>query len=234
MTSAHTDALLAVAESQLGYAEQADGTTKFGHWYEATHAKKPGFADAAWCDMFVSWAATQTGQADAVGQFAWTPDHAQWYKDQGAWGSVPQPGAVVFFDWDGSNDIAAIDHVGLVKSVTGPETVTTIEGNISNQVVSKTRDHATIVGYGYPDKVREKNQAKVKLAAASGQGHSGQAGTQALAMTATAPAGPGAADATAVMATAALVPAVLAAALVKRAGLTGRLRALRERLGTTG
>lgn len=162
--SNHTDALLRVAESQLGYGEGPGGLTKFGQWYQQAHAKEPGYSNAAWCDMFVSWAATQVGQQHDVGQHAWTVDHAKWFKNQGAWGTKPKPGAIVFFDWDGSDDIDAIDHVGLVKSVINDSTIKTIEGNISNAVVSKTRSDATIVGYGYPDVVREKNQRKVILA----------------------------------------------------------------------
>lgn len=241
--SAHARALIKTAESQLGYTEQPGGHTKFGHWYQATHATQPGYANAAWCDMFISWAATQTGQADAVGQFAWTPDHAQWYKDQGAWGGTPAPGAIVFFDWDGSDDIAAIDHVGLVKDVLGPATVRTIEGNIDDQVVTKIRDHATIVGYGYPDKVRQNLHAKAKAKAGhakttadgktgqAGHTQTGQAHTQALALSGpTRPDPTTPADATAAAAGAALIPALLAAAALKRADLTGRLRRLRTRL----
>ncbi|GAA0389719.1 hypothetical protein Acor_76810 [Acrocarpospora corrugata] len=158
MTS-YSDALLKMANSQLGYAE-VNGASKFGEWFGKTVAKKPGYKDAAWCDMFVSWAAHQAGMAAHVGQFAWTPDHAKWFQQHGAWGSMPKPGAVVFFDWGHSKNINAIDHVGLVKSVINSTTVRTIEGNISDAVVSKIRDHSTIVGYGYPDKVRDNQQTQ--------------------------------------------------------------------------
>ncbi|MEV5413592.1 CHAP domain-containing protein [Thermopolyspora sp. NPDC052614] len=160
----YSDALLKVAESQLGYSEGPGGLTKFGQWYEATHAKEPGYSNAAWCDMFVSWAAMQAGQQEDVGQNAWTVDHAKWFQRHNAWGDKPMPGAVVFFDWGGSKDIDAIDHVGLVKSVVNDHTIKTIEGNISNAVVSKTRTSDKIVGYGYPDAVRKMNQRKVVLA----------------------------------------------------------------------
>lgn len=163
--SHHTDALLQIAESQLGYGEGPGGLTKFGQWYQQTHAKEPGFSNAAWCDMFVSWAATQVGQQEEVGQYAWTVDHAKWFKSKGAFGDKPVPGAIVFFDWDGSDSIDAIDHVGLVKKVINDHTIQTIEGNISNAVVSKTRSDATIVGYGYPEVVRQQNQQRKILLA---------------------------------------------------------------------
>ncbi|WP_061296373.1 CHAP domain-containing protein [Herbidospora cretacea] len=164
----YADALINMAGSQMGYAE-VNGSSKFGEWFGQNIVKKPGYKDAAWCDMFVSWAAHQTGQAQDVGQFSYTPEHAQWFKDQGAWGTKPVPGAVVFFDWGHSKNISAIDHVGLVKKVINDHTIQTIEGNISNMVVSKIRTDSTIVGYGYPEKIREKDQAKektIQLAAA--------------------------------------------------------------------
>ncbi|WP_062347330.1 CHAP domain-containing protein [Herbidospora yilanensis] len=157
----YADALINMANSQMGYAE-VNGSSKFGEWFGQNVVKKPGYKDAAWCDMFVSWAAHQTGQAQDVGQFSYTPEHAQWFKDQGAWGTKPVPGAIVFFDWGHSKQISAIDHVGLVKEVINDQTVQTIEGNISNAVVTKLRTDGTIVGYGYPEKVREKFQAQEK------------------------------------------------------------------------
>ncbi|WP_062430711.1 CHAP domain-containing protein [Herbidospora daliensis] len=158
----YADALINVANSQMGYAE-VNGSSKFGEWFGQNVVKKAGYKDAAWCDMFVSWAAHQTGQAQDVGQFAYTPEHAQWFENQGAWGTTPVPGAVVFFDWGHSKNISAIDHVGLVKKVINDHTIETIEGNISNMVVSKVRTDNTIVGYGYPEKIREKFQAKEKV-----------------------------------------------------------------------
>ncbi len=156
MTNYHANQLLKVAESQLGYTESGNGYTKFGQWYQDTHAKQPGFANAAWCDMFVSWSAKQVGQEAEVGHAAFTVDHAKWFEQQGAWGTTPKPGAIVFYDWQGTKDISGIDHVGLVKSVTGDGKIQTIEGNIGDAVVAKTRPTDKVVGYGYPDMVRQK------------------------------------------------------------------------------
>jgi hypothetical protein len=156
MTNNYANQLLKVAESQLGYTEGSNGYTKFGQWYQDTHAKQPGFSNASWCDMFVSWSAKQVGQEDAVGHAAWTVDHAKWFEQQGAWGTTPKPGAIVFYDWQGSKDINGIDHVGMVKSVTADGKIQTIEGNVSNAVVAKTRTTDDVVGYGYPDMVRQK------------------------------------------------------------------------------
>jgi len=234
--SHHTDALLQIAESQLGYGEGPGGLTKFGQWYQATHAKEPGFSNAAWCDMFVSWAATQVGQQEEVGQYAWTVDHAKWFKSKGAFGDKPMPGAIVFFDWDGSDDIDAIDHVGLVKKVINDHTIQTIEGNISNAVVSKTRSDATIVGYGYPEVVRQQNQRKVLLAKQKSDAKKDQQVT-----TEAATSGGSAGTTTATQTPAShghegvlepltlggvLIPAVLAAAVLKSGSLRQRLARL--------
>lgn len=231
--SHHNDALLKIAESQLGYREEPNGHTKFGEWYQKTHAKEPGFTNAAWCDMFISWAATQVGQQEEVGQHAWTVAHAKWFKSKGAFGDKPKPGALVFFDWGGSDNIDAIDHVGLVKEVISDSKIKTIEGNISKAVVFKVRTDATIVGYGYPDVVREKNQRKVILAnkKKDDQKKADQA-TQATTATTTTASTPSAVESGAegvvepLALGGILLPAVLAAAVLKKSSVRQRLARL--------
>lgn len=234
--SHHTDALLKVAESQLGYGEGPGGHTKFGQWYQNTHAKEPGYSNAAWCDMFVSWAATQVGLQDAVGQYAWTVEHAKWFESKGAFGDKPVPGAIVFFDWGGSDEIDAIDHVGLVKEVLSDGTIKTIEGNISNAVVSKIRSDATIVGYGYPEVVRQQNQRKTVLvgqkknaeqkaeeAAGSYADRGSSEATTSTSTTTPAAEHEGVMEPLAVSAV--LLPVLIAAAVVKKSSLGQRLAA---------
>ncbi|MCA2227241.1 CHAP domain-containing protein [Nonomuraea aurantiaca] len=141
-------------ESQLGYSEKADAYTKFGHWYGKNVEFDADYTSAPWCDMYLSWAAHKLGYQDWIGQFAWTVGHAEWFKEQGAWGHKPKPGALVFYDWSGSNDIDAIDHVGLVTKVEGDK-IFTIEGNIDGGVAKrKERDTSKVVGYGYPEKIK--------------------------------------------------------------------------------
>lgn len=151
-------------ESQLGYSEKGDAYTKFGHWYGKNVEFDADYTSAPWCDMYLSWAAHKLGYEDWIGQFAWTVQHAEWFKEQGAWGHKPQPGAVVFYDWGGSNDIDAIDHVGLVTKVEGDK-IFTIEGNIDGGVAKrKERDTSKVVGYGYPEKIKTRleNEAAQK------------------------------------------------------------------------
>ncbi|MFB9891730.1 CHAP domain-containing protein [Planobispora takensis] len=141
-------------ESQLGYAEKSNGYTKFGDWYGSSVEFDADYTNAPWCDMYLSWAAKKLGYEDWIGQFAYTVYHAEWFREQDAWGTVPKPGAIVFFDWGGSKKIDNIDHVGIVTRVEG-KVVHTIEGNIDGGVAKrKERDASKIVGYGYPEKIK--------------------------------------------------------------------------------
>jgi hypothetical protein len=147
--------LLQVAIKQLGYSENSSGYTKFGDWYSKNIAGGDSYyTTAPWCDMFLAWAASQAGVVDQTGEFASTIDHAKWFQQHGAWGHTPEPGAIVFFSWDGSLSTDDIAHVGLVESVDG-STLHTIEANTTGgELMRKTRDTSVVVGYGYPAKVQ--------------------------------------------------------------------------------
>ncbi|TDE22782.1 CHAP domain-containing protein, partial [Nonomuraea mesophila] len=143
-------------ERQLGYSEKAGAYTKFGSWYGKNVEFDADYSSAPWCDMMLSWAAHKLGYEEWIGQFAWTVAHAKWFKEQGAWGKKPKPGAIVFYDWSGSNKISRIDHVGVVTRVEG-NTIHTIEGNIDGGVAKrKKRDTSKVVGYGYPEEIKER------------------------------------------------------------------------------
>lgn len=149
------DALLGIMEPELGYKEGPGRHSKFGEWYSLTVVQDPQYKTAPWCDMFIAWAAEQAGVKDFVGQFAWTPSHARWFETRNAWSQVPEPGALIFFDWSGGKDIKGIDHVGFVERVESG-TIHTIEGNVDRiWLKRKTRDESKVVGYGLPRKVRE-------------------------------------------------------------------------------
>ena len=156
--------LLRVAESQIGVAENAaGGGTKFHQWYMSspraaeTLARDGGgtpalYANAPWCAMFVSWVGEQAGARTTVGWDAYTVTYAQWFENNGRWGQQAKPGSVVFFDWNGSKSISAVDHVGLVKKDNHDGTITTIEGNTGNgKVEERVRPKSHVTGYGYPE-----------------------------------------------------------------------------------
>ncbi|HVX91163.1 MAG TPA: glycoside hydrolase family 75 protein [Candidatus Paceibacterota bacterium] len=153
------DKMVAFAETTLGMSDQNNTVRTPVHtWYNAKFGNPdPGKYAWDWCDGWITYLAWQTGQQQAVvfgGAFAYTVDHANAFKSRGQWHvdtAGIRRGDIVFFDWDGSNNISAIDHVGLCVGVNADGTVQTIEGNIENAVRRKTRSSATIVGYGRPN-----------------------------------------------------------------------------------
>ncbi|MFG1611397.1 CHAP domain-containing protein [Nonomuraea wenchangensis] len=156
------DQVLAAARAQIGTTENADGGgTKFQDWYVTsqrgaeTAARDGGnitsYKNAPWCSMFVSWVGEHTGARSQIGWDAYTVAHAKWFEANHRWGTEAKPGAVVFFDWNGSKSLTAIDHVGFVVKDNGDGSLTTIEGNTGNgKVEQRTRPTSQVVGYGYP------------------------------------------------------------------------------------
>lgn len=134
----------------VGLAEYPDGSNHnyVTVWY--------GLDGEPWCDMAVTYAACHSDSQDAVcfgGKFAYTVAHAQAFQNHGEWHfdtTGIKPGDIVFFDWGQTNNIEAIDHVGVVESVDSDGTVNTIEGNIDNQCKREKRYANVIVGYGRP------------------------------------------------------------------------------------
>lgn len=122
--------VISTALAQVGYTETSSEYTKFGQWY--------GLSNAYWCDMFVSWCASQAGVSRNVfPASASCTSHINQFKQQGRFypsavrgGSyTPQQGDLLFF-YDPkrypSGNISG--HVGLVLYVENGF-VYTIEGN---------------------------------------------------------------------------------------------------------
>lgn len=154
--------VLALAKAQVGVKENAQGGgTKFQEWYVNSQraletVRRDGgspraYLNAPWCAMFVSWVGEQTGARPQIGWDAYTVTHAKWFKANDRWGTVAKPGAVVFFAWNGSKSISAIQHVGFVVKDNHDGTISTIEGNTGNgKVEERVRPKSQVVGYGYP------------------------------------------------------------------------------------
>lgn len=141
--------MLAVAVSLLGTHEtNGDNVNIVTHWY--------GEDGSPWCDMTVSYEAYHSDNVTAVCfgyKHDYTVEHAQAFKDHGQWHAGAagiQRGDIVFFDWEGSNSIANIDHVGIVEFVDATG-VNCIEGNIDNVCKRTVRHEDFIAGYGRPD-----------------------------------------------------------------------------------
>lgn len=114
----------------------------------------------AWCATFVSAVAIKCGLTDIMPtecgcgkMIELYRAHAlsKWQEDESI---TPQPGDVVFYDWEDSgsgDDKGAADHVGIVSSVSG-DTLKVIEGNYSNAVKERTLkvNGRYLRGYGLP------------------------------------------------------------------------------------
>lgn len=135
--------IIRVESSQVGTHETGTNRTPYGKWY--------GMDGVPWCDIFQSWGFAKANALSAIGgKFALTTAHAAWFKSKGRWGTTPQIGALVFYDWGGGKSIAGIDHVELVIGISGGN-ITTIGGNSSDAVRQRDRSATSyVVGYGYP------------------------------------------------------------------------------------
>jgi hypothetical protein len=139
--------MLAEARKTIGLRESPPGSNHntIVDWYN-THVARIG--NGPWCDMAITYWAAHSGNATAVGQFAYTPSHVNWFKARGRWHngiSGIRAGDIVFFDWDGG----VVDHVGVVEKVLGDGRIQTIEGNTSDVCARRIRASG-IAGYGRP------------------------------------------------------------------------------------
>ncbi|MFM9637591.1 LysM peptidoglycan-binding domain-containing protein [Streptomyces turgidiscabies] len=151
------EGMIAAAEKWLGTGEP----NAIQQWYRERNGPDYG-GNFAWCDAAVSYWATVAGERDAVlfgTDFAYTVAHAARFKAAGQWHAMTngikssgiRRGDVIFFDWDGSSEIGAIDHVGIVTGVSDDyRYVYTIEGNTLNVCARRVRVVADIAGFGRP------------------------------------------------------------------------------------
>lgn len=164
--------VLTVAQSQLGYRESdrnyrvlADGETRngytrYGDWYGSPYGD--------WCAMFCAFCLDYAGVKDypvdancgswiaALSEDENDPGRTVYYHEAGTY--TPQPGDLIFFDWDGDKageDAQIVDHVGFVAELIEATNDTsaqikTIEGNNGDKVAYHTydMDSPQILGYG--------------------------------------------------------------------------------------
>lgn len=123
------------------------GGEKYWRWY--------GFnSRVEWCAVFVSWVANQAGYIDSkiIPKFSGCQNGIDWFKVRGQWQTAnytPQPGDIIFFDWEQDGKV---NHVGVVEKVENNK-VYTIEGNSTNDsCLQKNYDinSKSILGYGLP------------------------------------------------------------------------------------
>jgi hypothetical protein len=142
--------MIRAAERSLGTSGRPNRITR---WYSARNGAM--FASAAWCNQSITFWANQSGNEAPVcfrRDYAYTVFHAQRFRKEGEWHvdiKGIRRGDIVFFDWNGSNRIGAIDHIGLVTGVRNGA-IYTIEGNTSDGCRRRVRFASMIVGYGRP------------------------------------------------------------------------------------
>lgn len=141
-TSGGNQAIVEVALTQLGN----EGGEPYWSWY--------GFdSRVEWCACYVSWCADQCGYIESgiIPKFSGCVDGVSWFQSQGLWQGrdyEPQPGDIIFFDWDGDG---SPDHVGLVEKCENG-VVYTVEGNSGDACRQNqyTVGSNSIYGYGTP------------------------------------------------------------------------------------
>lgn len=113
----------------------------------------------AWCAAFVTTVGILCKLTDIIFKECGCEKMITLYKNAGRWQEddsyKPDPGDVIFYDWDdsGSGDCKGnADHVGIVEKVSG-STITVIEGNYSDSVKRRTIavNGRYIRGYGLPN-----------------------------------------------------------------------------------
>lgn len=137
--------IVAIAESQLGQAEQPPGSNEspaIAQYRTATAGAAPG---EPWCAYFASWVAAQAGQPlGAQGQGTGSVSELwSWAQSAGRAvvngpGVTPKPGDLIVF---GS------EHVGIVRGVLPSGQIETIEGNYEDKVAANVRSPTEATGY---------------------------------------------------------------------------------------
>jgi peptidoglycan hydrolase-like protein with peptidoglycan-binding domain len=140
--------MIAEAKKHVGLGEKPNNTNYMTKWY--------GASGTPWCVIAVTYVAHHSDNAAAIfnRKFASCRVMIDAFKKHGRWHdglSGIAPGDVVFFQLDSD---AAVDHVGIVRSVSG-SSVGTYEGNTSNEFrdrsyATSNRGNKRIVGYGRP------------------------------------------------------------------------------------
>jgi hypothetical protein len=137
--------IVAIAEGQVGQAEQPLGSNNgpaIAMYRSAVSESAPG---QPWCADFASWVAKQAGAPigdqgqgyDAVSQiWSWAQQTGRAIPNGP--GVVPAPGDLICF---------GDAHVGIVTGVQPNGDIDTVEGNFDNRVVNNVRGPDEATGY---------------------------------------------------------------------------------------
>lgn len=189
--SCNINAVIKVAESQIGYLEKksnkdlgsktsnagSNNYTKYNRDLKAWTGV--GYIDQQWCQAFVDWCFIEAYGLSAakalLGGFTnYTPTGSNWFKNRGQYTKrgkgAPKAGDVIYFY---SSSKGRIGHVGIVTKVTSSK-VYTIEGNTSGasslitngggvRAKSYSLSSTYIDGYGRPPYAAVKPSSDVNI-----------------------------------------------------------------------
>ena len=154
--------LVAAAEAYLG-ANEADGSYRvILERYNAQPVLPQGYTlqdSDSWCAAFVTVAAMDAGLSQRIPPECGCQRQIGLWQALGSWqeddGYIPQPGDIIYYDFDENRlrDCTGwSDHVGIVVGVKWPF-IKVIEGNWSDAVCSRVLfiNDIHIRGYGLPD-----------------------------------------------------------------------------------
>ena len=154
--------LVAAAEAYLG-ANEADGSYRvILERYNAQPVLPQGYAlqdSDSWCAAFVTVAAMDAGLSQRIPPECGCQRQIGLWQALGSWqeddGYIPQPGDIIYYDFDENRlrDCTGwSDHVGIVVGVKWPF-IKVIEGNWRDAVCSRVLfiNDIHIRGYGLPD-----------------------------------------------------------------------------------
>lgn len=146
----------------LNEAQKWVGVTGRPNTFTREYASRHGdaFLRAAWCDMFVTYVSRHAPAPSMLpkGDRAYTVWHAEDFQKIGRLKTgttenlrkYAKPGAIVFFDWDLSNVVSRVDHVGIVVRQLADGRVVTVEGNTSDRCALRVRSSSVIASIATP------------------------------------------------------------------------------------
>lgn len=150
------------AEHFLG-CNEADGTHKqIIDLYNAHEPLALGYEvqyTDSWCAAFVSAVAIGQELTDIIPTECGCERQIELWKAMGRWqekdGYIPEPGDLIYYDWDQTKQGECTgwsDHVGMVVGIKWPF-IRVIEGNKDDMVTYRVilADDVTIRGFGLPD-----------------------------------------------------------------------------------
>lgn len=180
-----------VVQTAQGYlgSNEADGShRKIIDGYNAHKPIARGYLvryTDAWCATFVSFVGIVCGLTDIMPTECGCGAMIELYRAKGRWQENdayrPQPADIVMYDWDdnGVGDCTGYpEHVGIVEAVNG-NTITVIEGNMSNKVGRRNLqvNGRFIRGYCLPDYASKAGKASSTVPAGTPQASGNAAGS---------------------------------------------------------